>query len=329
MILIAGGSWTETVSWKVDSSGTLFVTGSGAVPDYEKGARNQPWIKHQETVTALVIEDGITRIGDRAFQSFRDLKRAVIGKGVTSIGEWAFQNCYKLSDVELMHPIELETGAFRSTPVEWEIHGAPSDAYTKSEYYTALRNVQLTGNYRNDMINIALSQVGYKEGNSEKELAGSVSGSGDCTEYGRSLESNGSAWCSEFASWCIRNANVPSSIIANSRAANATTFTANTSAAFYSWDATTFGGGSYLPKKGDLLLWSWDGKMHKADENLSHTSILWEITPLENGKVLLKTIDGNSNNQVQVREYEVSARSGQLLSKTGLVCYIVAPYYES
>ena len=327
-ILIASGPWTDTVSWEIDSNGTMFVIGSGAVPDYEKGAKNQPWIKHQKIVTALVIEEGITRIGDRAFQGFRYLERAVIGKGVTSIGEWAFQNCYELNDVELTHPIKLETGAFRSTPVEWKIHGAPSDAYANSEYYTALCNVQLTGDYRNDIINIALSQVGYKEGNSEKELAGGVSGSGDYTEYGRSLESVGSAWCSEFASWCIRKANVPTSIIANSRTANVTVFTANTSADFYTWDATTFGGGEYLPKKGDLLLWSWDGKMHKTEENLSHTSILWEITPLGNGKVLLKTIDGNSNNQVQVREYTVSNTSGQLLSNTGLVCYIIAPHYE-
>jgi len=205
---------------------------------------------------------------------------------------------------------------------------AYSDAYTNSEYYTALCNVQLTGDYRNDIINIALSQVGYKEGNSEKELAGNVSGSGDYTEYGRSLESAGSAWCSEFASWCIRNAGVPTSVIANSRAANVTGYIAYTSAEFYTWDATIFGGGNYLPQKGDLLLWSWDGKMYGTEENLSHTSILWKTTKLENGNVLLTTIDGNSNNQVQVREYEVSAAEGRLIGKNGLVCYIIAPRYE-
>ena len=68
--------------------------------------------------------------------------------------------------------------------------------------------------------------------------------------------------------------------------------------------------------------------MYGTEENLSHTSILWEATQLENGNVLLTTIDGNSNNQVQVREYEVSAAEGRLIGKTGIVCYIIAPHYE-
>ena len=326
--LVAEGAWTDTVFWRIDRNGTMFVTGSGAIPDYEKGATNKPWGKYQKKITTLVVEEGITRIGDRAFQTFRHLERAVIGKDVTSIGDWAFQNCYGLKDVEISRSVKLGIGAFLSAPVEWEIHGAPSDIYANSEYYTAWRNVKLTGNYRDDIINIALSQVGYKEGNNENELAGDVSGSGNYTEYGRSLSTLGSAWCSEFASWCIRNANVPASIIVSSNAANADAFTGNSSADFYTWDSTTFGGGKYLPQKGDLILWSWDGEMHETDENLSHTSILWEISTLENGDVLIKTIDGNSNNQVRVREYTVSSTSGQLVSKTGLVCYIIAPHYD-
>ncbi len=325
---VAGGSCTDTISWKLDSNGTLIVSGNGAIPDYEKGAGNQPWVAYWKSITALVVEDGITRIGDRAFQGFRYLENAVIGQDVIEVGEWAFQNCYALTHVDLLSSIELETGAFRSTPVEWEICGAPSEAYANSEYYTALCNVPLTGDYREDIINIALSQVGYKEGDSEADFGGNVSGSGDYTEYGKCLESIGSAWCSEFASWCIRNAGVPTSIIANSRAANVTGYTANTSADFYTWDVTAFGHGDYLPQKGDLLLWSWDGKMYGTEENLSHTSILWKVTQLQNGNVLLTTIDGNSNNQVRVREYEVSAAEGKLIGKTGIVCYIIAPHYE-
>jgi len=329
VIQVASGSCTDTISWKLDSNGTLIVSGSGAIPDYEKDAGNQPWVEYWKSITALVVEDGITRIGDRAFQNFRHLESAVIGQDVIEVGEWAFQNCRALTYVDLVPSVELETGAFRSTPVEWEICGAPSEAYANSDYYTALRNVPLTGDHREDIINIALSQVGYKEGNSEADFGGNVGGSGDYTEYGKCLESVGSAWCSEFASWCIRNAGVPTSIIANSRAANVTSYTAYTSADFYTWDVTTFCCGNYLPQKGDLLLWSWDGKMYGTEESLSHTSILWEVTQLENGNVLLTTIDGNSNNQVQVREYEVSAAEGRLIGKTGIVCYIIAPHYEN
>ena len=325
---VAGGFCTDTITWTLSPSGILTISGSGAIPNFEKGANNQPWVEYRKSVTALVVEDGITRIGDRAFQSFSCLERAVISRDVTSIGQWAFQNCYALSYVDLLPSAKLETGAFRSAPVEWEICSIPSEAYFNSSYYAALCQVALTGNYREDIINIALSQVGYHEGNSDADLGGNSDGSGDYTEYGKCMGSPGSAWCSEFASWCIRNAGVPTSMIANSRAANVAGFTAYTSADFYTWDTTSFGYGSYLPKKGDLILWSWDGAMHGTEDNLSHTSILWEIQVLGNGNVQLTTIDGNSNNQVQVRTYEVSAADGQRIGKTGLVCYIIAPDYE-
>lgn len=203
-----------------------------------------------------------------------------------------------------------------------------SEAYIGSSYYAALCQVPLTGNYREDVINIALSQVGYHEGDSEADFGGNSNGSGDYTEYGNFLESAGSAWCSEFASWCIRKAGVPTSVIASCRAANVARFTAYTSADFYTWDVTAFGYGSYMPQKGDLLLWSWDGNMHGTEENLSHTSILLEAQDLGNGTVLLKTIDGNSNDQVRIQERKVSAADGSLIGQTGMLCYIIAPHYE-
>ena len=213
-------------------------------------------------------------------------------------------------------------------PEEPVIQAEYSEAYVGSSYYAALCQVPLTGNYREDVINIALSQVGYHEGDSEADFGGSSSGSGDYTEYGNFLESAGSAWCSEFASWCIRKAGVPTSVISSYRAANVAGFTAFTSADFYTMDVTAFGYGSYMPQKGDLLLWSWDGVMHGTEENLSHTSILLDAQDLGNGNVLLTSIDGNSNDQVQIREYEVSAADGSLIGRTGMLCYIIAPHYE-
>ena len=325
---VAEGTVADTLSWILDSEGTLTISGKGAIPNYEKGAGNQPWAGYKKSVKALVIENGITRIGHRAFQNFRYLESVVAGADVQSIGEWAFQNCDALTSVQLQSSAKIETGAFRTTPVEWEICGVASDTYAGSSFYQALNRVKLTGNYRDDIINIALSQVGYHEGNSEADYAGgNKDGSGDYTEYGKCLESVGSAWCSEFACWCIRNAGVPTSIIANSRSANVANYTAYASADFYTWDTTSYVNGKYTPQKGDLVLWSWDGEMHGTEENLSHTSILWEIRDLGNGNVIVKTIDGNSNNQVQIREYEINAASGSRVGKTGMLCYIIAPNY--
>ena len=44
-----------------------------------------------------------------------------------------------------------------------------SDTYAESEYYTRLSEVELTGEWRVDLVNVALSQVGYHEGDSKDD----------------------------------------------------------------------------------------------------------------------------------------------------------------
>ena len=328
--LIASGKCGKAITWKLDKTGKLTLSGSGAIPDYEKGSSDQPWAKYRGSITMLVIEDGISRIGDRAFQGCKYIESAHIGGSVSSIGEWAFQNCYALTSVQLPSGINLETGAFRSAPVEWDAGASSPTAYSGSSYHSALRKVSLTGNYRDDIINIALSQVGYHEGNSEADYAGNnQKGSKDYTEYGRRLDSVGAAWCSEFASWCIRMAGVPTDIIASSRGANVANFTKNTSARWYTWRETSYQTGSYAPRKGDILLWLWNDGSFTTEDSLSHTSILWEANVQTDGSVVLKTIDGNSNNQVRICTYKVNAKDGSLIGKDGKLCYIVAPDYEA
>lgn len=327
---IASGSCTDTIIWTLGSDGVLLLSGTGEMCDYEKGANNQPWAGYRKYITALVIDDGITRIGDRAFQSCSYMESAAIGKKVASIGEWAFQNCYALTDVELQPEVSLENGAFRGTPAELDVSAAISTCYTNSRYESALSRIELTGSYREDIINIALSQVGYHEGDSEDDYdGGNTGGSRDYTEYGRYLGSVGNAWCSEFASWCICMAKVPAQIVAISRGASVAGFTNDTSAVWYTWKQTLYGGGNYTPREGDILLWAWDNNSHDTEENLSHTSILRKIDKQNRGRIILKTIDGNSNNRVEERKYEVNATDGSLIGRTGRLCYILAPDYES
>lgn len=326
---VAFGDCTATVYWSLSSDGTLTLSDTGDVPDFEKGANNQPWIPYWKSITALVVESGITRVGDRAFQGYSNLETAVIGGDVAAVGEWAFQNCTSLTNVTLPPAVTLETGAFRNTPVEWDVAAIGSEVYAQGKYAEAFSQVTLTGNLRDDVINVALSQVGYHEGNSEKDYAGNnTRGSKDYTEFGRRLGSSGTAWCSEFASWCIRMAEVPQQAVSLSYSANAVNFTKNSSAACYTWDVTAFCDGGYLPQKGDLLLWAWDKDAHSTEEDLSHTSILWEAKGKADGTVVLKTIDGNSNNQVRVCKYTVNSKDGTLVGRKGRLCYIIAPDYE-
>ena len=120
---------------------------------------------------------------------------------------------------------------------------------------------------------------------------------------------------------------MPTQIVAPSRSANVVSFTEGTSATWYTWNQTIYGGGSYEPRQGDILLWAWDNNSHSTDESLSHTAILRTAEAQNGGRVILKTIDGNSNNRVEERNYTVNAASGSLVGRTGRLCYIIAPDY--
>ena len=92
-----------------------------------------------------------------------------------------------------------------------------SSAYKNSIYYQNLTNLKLTDDQATNTVLVALSQVGYHEGNSTSELNGyNDSGSKNYVEYTRitgplnGYQNNGYAyaWCASFVSWSLTHANV-------------------------------------------------------------------------------------------------------------------------
>ena len=99
-----------------------------------------------------------------------------------------------------------------------------SSDYKSSKYYSNLKNLTLTGNQRSDVVRVALTQLGYHEGNSDKDFAGgNTKGSRNFVEYNRyhgkldNNEGNGTSygyyWCASFSTWCAVQAGIPSSIV--------------------------------------------------------------------------------------------------------------------
>ena len=95
-----------------------------------------------------------------------------------------------------------------------------SSAYQSSSYYSALLAVELTGDQREDIINVALSQVGYSEGSYTGDTGGADDGTySNYTEYnywyhnhvtsGMPVGGSYAPWCATFVSWCARHADIP------------------------------------------------------------------------------------------------------------------------
>ena len=95
--IIASGTCGENLTWTLDDAGTLTIFGTGAMWDYS----SSPWDSNRSAIKNVVIEDGVTTIGDYAFQYCKSLTSVTIPDSVTSIGAHAFENCTSLTSVTI------------------------------------------------------------------------------------------------------------------------------------------------------------------------------------------------------------------------------------
>jgi hypothetical protein len=90
---------TGTLTWTFDD-GTLTISGTGEMPDYEY-SWSAPWYSNRESITTVLIEDGVKSIGSDAFGYLQNLTSITIPNSVTSIGGWAFIECRRLASITL------------------------------------------------------------------------------------------------------------------------------------------------------------------------------------------------------------------------------------
>ena len=83
------GASGANVKAVLNGNGTLTVSGSGQMMDYEDD-ENAPWYDERSSITKAVIESGVTTIGKYAFYDCDNLMSVTIPNSVTSIGEHAF-----------------------------------------------------------------------------------------------------------------------------------------------------------------------------------------------------------------------------------------------
>ena len=101
--VIASGECGENgdnLTWVLMGDGTLTISGSGEMKNYT-GYSDVPWYSERDKILSVVVEPGVTRIGDWAFYGCSSLTSVAIPKGVTSIGNLAFGSCSSLSSVTI------------------------------------------------------------------------------------------------------------------------------------------------------------------------------------------------------------------------------------
>ena len=191
-----------------------------------------------------------------------------------------------------------------------------SSSYKAGKYYRQLTNVTLTGNQRTDIVNVAKSQVGYQEGSSSSQLAGTSYGGRNYTEYGRwyGLQD---MWCAMFVSWCANTAGVSTSIVP--KHAYTPTGLQWFKDRGRAYSRSTVAKGNYTPQPGDIIYF-------KSSRNSNSTNHVGIVTKYKNGTVY--TVEGNTSSAT------ISTNGGAVCEKSysiynTYIVYICKPAYKN
>ena len=114
---VTAGKCGDSLTWSLSSDGTLTISGTGDMYDFGYNEYPCPWRKYENDLSAqithVVIENGVTSIGNSAFYQLTNLADVVIPEGITRIGNDAFSMCSSLPEVALPSSLSsLGTQAF-------------------------------------------------------------------------------------------------------------------------------------------------------------------------------------------------------------------------
>lgn len=98
------GDSGDNVVWTLNSNGVLRIWGNGAMADYTSNTR--PWVDDKANVTAVVIDDGVSRIGNNAFYQLA-MAEVSIPDSVVSIGFGAFRECANLQSITIPNSVTV------------------------------------------------------------------------------------------------------------------------------------------------------------------------------------------------------------------------------
>ena len=93
----ATGRCGDSITWTLDDSGNLTLSGSGEMWNY--GYVTSPFKDYG--IKTVTIEYGITSIGDYVFRGCCGMTELTLPNSVTSIGDYAFLGCSGLTELTL------------------------------------------------------------------------------------------------------------------------------------------------------------------------------------------------------------------------------------
>ncbi len=104
-----GSELTPDIGWRIENN-ILYITGKGVVPTTMLGARSA-WHDYRSNFNSVVIEDGITGLGQNVFTGYKNVTSLTVAGSVKDLAPSSFNSCKSLSVVEVKGAIPPDINA--------------------------------------------------------------------------------------------------------------------------------------------------------------------------------------------------------------------------
>ena len=111
------GAQGDNLTWSLSCDGTLTISGTGAMVHYW-AYEDIPWWNYRGSIQRIVIEEGVTTIGNHAFVHCSNLTSVSLPNTLTAISVLAFGHCTSLPTLVIPSSVTSMAGMF--------IHNTPS-----------------------------------------------------------------------------------------------------------------------------------------------------------------------------------------------------------
>lgn len=114
--IIKSGQCGDNLTWSLDKNMTLTISGTGAMYDFEKSSVDIPWQQYAENINNIIIEYGITHIGNYAFYDCSNVDGIILPNSVISIGDCIMCNYSDIYKFVVISPsiVEISENAFEN-----------------------------------------------------------------------------------------------------------------------------------------------------------------------------------------------------------------------
>ena len=153
--LASSGSCGENATYTLDSNGVLTISGTGAMTNYPYASASL--FDENDNIKSIIIEEGITSIGDYTFYWDKNLTSVKLPNSLQSIGKDAFNKCESLKSIYIPHRVnEIKSSAFwgcaalQSVAIVSELETIPDHIFTNCANLTTIaipKTVSSVGDY--------------------------------------------------------------------------------------------------------------------------------------------------------------------------------------